>query len=123
MPAIARVEISKLIVAWRNSPAGLAWALSSRSQASREQRHPLCCVVSTSHSQAVSQSIDEGKLKICQLWKDLRAVKVHFANAGAFENINTPRDLRSWRRKQTHAVLKQQQQCDIQQNAHDKCYQ
>ena len=108
MPAISRVEINKLIVAWRHSQAGLSWALlcgdhepcSQNTCSQGIQRHPLCCVVSAGHSRAVSKSIDEGKLKIRQLWEDLQATEVRFANAPAFENINTPEDLQAWRLEQ-----------------------
>jgi len=108
MPAISRVEISKLIVAWRHSQAGLTSALlcsdhepcTQNTHTQSTQRHPLCCVVSTGHSRAVSKSIDEGKLKIRLLWEDIQATEVRFANAPAFENINTPEDLQAWQLKQ-----------------------
>ncbi len=98
MPRISSIEISKLKREWLKSQAGIVTTILYSDQEPYMQMHPLCSVVAVRHLQAVSQSIDEGKLKIRWLWEDLSATNVHFTNAIAFLNLNTNEELEAWLR-------------------------
>lgn len=98
MPRISNIEIGRLKREWTNSQAGVVTTVLCCDQEPYVRMHPLCCAVATRHIQAVSESIDEGKLKIRWLWEDLAATNVHFTNAKKFLNLNTTDELNAWLR-------------------------
>jgi molybdopterin-guanine dinucleotide biosynthesis protein A len=58
--------------------------------------HPLCAVVHNGLKEEISSAIDRGQLKIRDVWQQVKAVSVPFANETAFFNINSSIDMDKW---------------------------
>ena len=97
MPAIAATEMAALLDVFRGRPAAVHMVVAGERGF---YRHPCCCVVPCSVLPAVRRSLDQGKLKLGLLWRDLGAVEVHFPDPAPFHNVNTPDDLAAWADRQ-----------------------
>jgi molybdopterin-guanine dinucleotide biosynthesis protein A len=60
--------------------------------------HPLCVVVHNDLKEEISSAIDSGQRKIRDIWQQVKAVGVRFADETAFFNINTTADIGRWRK-------------------------
>jgi len=60
--------------------------------------HPLCAVVHNGLAKDISTAIDRGRRKIRDVWRQVKALPVHFDNESAFFNINTLADMDRWRK-------------------------
>jgi molybdopterin-guanine dinucleotide biosynthesis protein A len=59
--------------------------------------HPLCAVVHNDMAPPIISAIDRGQRKIQELWRQLGADRVKFAEKAAFININSFLDVNRWR--------------------------
>ncbi|MFH1744070.1 MAG: molybdenum cofactor guanylyltransferase [bacterium] len=96
MPAITRSEIRALLDAFKERSAVVVTALI---RTERDKRYPICCVVHREALPRVSTALDEERLKVGQLWTDLKARDVVFYDAKPFANINTPEEYESFRKR------------------------
>ena len=92
LPGITAGEMSRLKVAFINSSATVAVAITDDSF-----WQPLCTVVHNSMLPAIRRAIDVGQHWPLLLWRAMGALGVYFDDATAFFNINTPQDLTRWR--------------------------
>lgn len=56
----------------------------------------LCAVVPTRALSPVTIALDRGRRSVYRLWRELRAVPVHFADEAPFFNVNTIDDFEGW---------------------------
>ena len=61
--------------------------------------HPLCAVVHNDMATQITLAIVRGQRKVQDLWRQLGAKSVKFAEAEAFMNINSFSDVNCWRGK------------------------
>lgn len=100
MPAITATEIRVLTDAFRAEPSTIKMVVAGQRGF---YRHPACCVVPCAVLPGVTRSLDESKLKMGLLWRDLGVAEIPFADPAPFHNINTPEDLRTWLRAHSRA--------------------
>ena len=60
--------------------------------------HPLCTVVHNDLRKEISAAIDRGERKIQNVWQQVKAARVRFADKTAFFNINSLTDLHEWQK-------------------------
>jgi molybdopterin-guanine dinucleotide biosynthesis protein A len=58
--------------------------------------HPLCVVVHNGLKDQISSAIDHGQRKIRNIWQQVKAVSLQFADETAFFNINSSVDMDMW---------------------------
>jgi molybdopterin-guanine dinucleotide biosynthesis protein A len=58
--------------------------------------HPLCAVVRIDVLESVRRFLNEGRMGVYQLWRELEAMPVRFEDERRFFNVNTPEDLDHW---------------------------
>jgi molybdopterin-guanine dinucleotide biosynthesis protein A len=92
LPDISANEIIRLRETFRNNDARIIVAEAAGRQ------HHLCTIVKPDILSDVRRALDENRLEIKQLWRELGAVSVSFSNAKPFCNINSPEDYRAWRK-------------------------
>ncbi len=95
LPALSAREIRRLVEAFRRRPRGVKAAVV---ESRRPESHPLCCVVHRELGPRVRAALDEGERRVGRLWTRLAAEPVPFRDPRPFRNLNTPADLRAWRR-------------------------
>ena len=95
LPAITSREIRELVETFRRCDAGVVYA---RIQDSFGQ--PLCAVLHNGIRQEIKAALDEDKRKVGEVWHNIGAVSVAFADAAPFYNINFPEDLERWKADQ-----------------------
>ncbi|NQT53378.1 molybdenum cofactor guanylyltransferase [bacterium] len=95
LPAISVAEVERLVNAYRAGPPTVHMVVAGPG---RSCRQPCCCVVPTAALPAVRRSIEEDKLKIGLLWRELGMVEVAFRDPAPFHNINCPADYAAWLR-------------------------
>jgi len=91
LPAIGRAELAALAGAYLRTSAPVAVAVTGGSF-----WQPLCAVVHIGILAKVSAALDAGRRRALELWEELGAAPVRFADEGPFFNVNTPEDLSSW---------------------------
>lgn len=92
LPAITVQEILKLLQVQKERPDRIVAAAAS------DGEHPLCAVVPLAVLPKVSAAIASGAYGVGRLWKSLGCLTVQFDDASRLLNINTPDDLRRWRK-------------------------
>jgi len=91
LPGVTAREIGALRRAFAAAVAPVVVAATEA-----ETWQPLCAVVAASALPQVRQALEEGRLRVGELWQRLGAEIVRFADARAFLNINTPEDMARW---------------------------
>jgi molybdopterin-guanine dinucleotide biosynthesis protein A len=92
LPDISANEIIRLRETFRNNDARIIVAEAAGRQ------HHLCTIVRPDILSDVQRALDENRLEIKQLWRELGAVSVNFSYAKPFCNINSPEDYHAWRK-------------------------
>jgi len=64
--------------------------------------HPLCAIVHNGLKGKISSAIDNGQRKIRDVWRQAKAVTVHFPEKNAFFNINDLADLDRWKNEKAN---------------------
>jgi molybdopterin-guanine dinucleotide biosynthesis protein A len=67
--------------------------------------HPLCAVVHNDMATQITLAIDHGQRKVQDLWRQLGAKSVKFAEAEAFMNMNSFSDVNRWRGNTSEKTL------------------
>lgn len=93
MPNITAKEISALKKAFIETGASVVFA-----ETAGFFWHPLCAVVHNGLKEEISSAIDRGQRKIRDVWQQVKAVRVQFADETAFLNINSLADVNKWRK-------------------------
>ena len=93
MPNITAKEISALKKAFIETGAPVVFA-----ETAGFFWHPLCAVVHNDLKEEISSAIDSGQRKIRDVWQQVKAVRVQFADETAFLNINSLADVNRWRK-------------------------
>jgi len=93
MPNITAKEISALKKAFIETGAPVVFA-----ETAGFFWHPLCAVVHNGLKEEISSAIDRGQRKIRDVWQQVKAVRVQFADESAFLNINSLADVNKWRK-------------------------
>ncbi len=86
-PRLTRSEFSMLLDAF-TSESGSVFAATSDGT-----WHPLCCIVHIGLLSEVTRALEEQRLSVNRLWRELGAVPVSFTDHARFANINTPEEL------------------------------
>jgi molybdopterin-guanine dinucleotide biosynthesis protein A len=93
LPKIGRQQIQVLESAFRSECTRVVFAKTKSFFV-----EPLCSIVQNDILDAVSRSIDAGRRKVLDLWQELGGMAVCFDDARPFFNVNTPQDIKRWRR-------------------------
>lgn len=83
MPALRGADLRHLIAGFDGRLA-VAWT---------DRMQPLCAVVAAQLLGEVSAALERGEHGVHRLWERLGAVRVDFADAGPFADLDTPDDL------------------------------
>ena len=93
MPNITAKEMSALKEAFLETGAPVVFA-----ETAGFFWHPLCAAVHNDMAKEISSAIDRGQRKIRDVWQQVKAVRVQFADETAFLNINNSTDMEKWLR-------------------------
>ncbi len=92
LPNVTADEILRLVRAYEASSGRLVVAHTT------EGDHPLCAVVPVSVLDKVRAAIGAGAYGVGRLWRSLDALPVEIDDSARMMNVNTPEDVRTWRR-------------------------
>ena len=94
MPAITSNEIEILKDAFLKTDLPIAVAAEPDTL-----WHPLSLVIADGYANEISQAIEAGTRKISKVWRRIGAETVIFQDTSVFRNLNTPRDVETWKKK------------------------
>lgn len=95
-PAISRGEIGELRRRMELDPGGVKVAAVPDGGIGMR---PVFCAVHCAVLPEISACLDRGERRLRQVWRDLGATLVEFEDESPFVNLNTPDDLRIWRKR------------------------
>jgi len=87
LPYLSSHNVSRLKQEYYRAQAPVVFALTPGLV-----RHPLCSVVQVSVLGSVKKALTEGRYSICELWEQLSAAVVLFADSSRFTDVDTPLD-------------------------------
>ena len=94
MPNLSAHEIGRLLSAFQRNPAKVQSAVI---RVGKPFPEPVCCALHRRLLPQVTAALDQKRLKIGRLWREIGVEEVEFDDPLPFFNINTPEDLAAWR--------------------------
>jgi molybdopterin-guanine dinucleotide biosynthesis protein A len=91
LPSVSWKEMSALIATFARTGGPVVFA---RTEGLAD--HPLCAVVHVDSLDEICAALDRGQGAVHDLWHQAGGTAVHFDNANAFANLNSPDDVEAW---------------------------
>ncbi len=91
LPSVSWKEMSALLGAFARTGGPVVFA-----QTESSADHPLCAVVHVDLLDEICAALDEGQSAVHDLWLQVGGTAVHFDNANALANLNSPEDVETW---------------------------